>query len=288
VQRSATGWRRISPSFWRAPDNPQIFGDLEADARPVLDLLAARNRTAGPRVTATAVSVQLAAYVLRRVPELNCVLRRGAFHERDSIDIAVIVSLGGGTDLSMIRVERADELTLEQIAERIARRAGGVRRGNDPLLGATKRLIGQAPTWAVRPAVRTVDLLVNDLGIDVPLLGIPREPFGSAIVSSVATFGLSHGYGPLSPVYRVPMFLLVGAVEDRPVVDDGAVVARPTLPLCATFDHRYVDGAQLGRAADAARTYLADPGAFDPVVRPRASISASRGVGAQQLPLERK
>jgi pyruvate dehydrogenase E2 component (dihydrolipoamide acetyltransferase) len=45
---------------------------------------------------------------------------------------------------------------------------------------------------------------------------------------------------------RVPevAILGVGRVEPRAVVRDGAVVARPILPLALTFDHRVIDGEQ--------------------------------------------
>lgn len=47
-------------------------------------------------------------------------------------------------------------------------------------------------------------------------------------------------------IIRVPevAILGVGRVEPRAVVRDGAVVARPILPLALTFDHRVVDGEQ--------------------------------------------
>jgi pyruvate dehydrogenase E2 component (dihydrolipoamide acetyltransferase) len=41
------------------------------------------------------------------------------------------------------------------------------------------------------------------------------------------------------------------------------VVARPVLPLSITIDHRYVDGAHLGRALHALRGYLEDPALYE-------------------------
>jgi pyruvate dehydrogenase E2 component (dihydrolipoamide acetyltransferase) len=37
--------------------------------------------------------------------------------------------------------------------------------------------------------------------------------------------------------------LWVGRVRERAVVADGAIVARPTLQACLTYDHRVIDGA---------------------------------------------
>jgi 2-oxoacid dehydrogenases acyltransferase (catalytic domain) len=60
------------------------------------------------------------------------------------------------------------------------------------------------------------------------------------------------------------LLLLVGEITERPVVEAGAVVARPILPITATIDHRYADGWHVSRALIAFREYLADPGAFEP------------------------
>ncbi|HEX9902310.1 MAG TPA: 2-oxo acid dehydrogenase subunit E2 [Acidobacteriota bacterium] len=36
-------------------------------------------------------------------------------------------------------------------------------------------------------------------------------------------------------------------IADRPRVEEGRVVVRKTLPLCLSFDHRVVDGAEAAR-----------------------------------------
>lgn len=94
---------------------------------------------------------------------------------------------------------------------------------------------------------------------------MPRQAFGGAMVTSVGMWGVRRAFSPLAAYYRVPVLVLVGAVEQRAVVVDGQVVARPVLGVTATFDHRYVDGAQAVRFAAAAREYCANPVAYEPV-----------------------
>jgi pyruvate dehydrogenase E2 component (dihydrolipoamide acetyltransferase) len=65
------------------------------------------------------------------------------------------------------------------------------------------------------------------------------------------------------PFARVPLYLAVGAVRDRPFVVDGALTVRPTVLLTATADHRVVDGAHAGALAAWLRTVLADPQVLD-------------------------
>ncbi len=71
----------------------------------------------------------------------------------------------------------------------------------------------------------------------------PSELQGSTFtVSNFGALGLDEGV----PVINYPeaAILGMGALKSRPVVIDGAVVARPTMTLTCAFDHRIVDGAE--------------------------------------------
>jgi len=70
----------------------------------------------------------------------------------------------------------------------------------------------------------------------------PAELSGSTFtVSNFGALGLDDGV----PVINYPEAAIVGmgSMKARPVVVDGAVVARPTMSLTCAFDHRIVDGA---------------------------------------------
>jgi pyruvate dehydrogenase E2 component (dihydrolipoamide acetyltransferase) len=107
--------------------------------------------------------------------------------------------------------------------------------------------------------------MTGDRRIDLRRFGLPREFFGSAIVTSVGMFGVQRAYGPLSPYYRIPFLALVGEVTKKPVVVDDEIVIRPILTISATMDHRYLDGAHAAKLARSVRAYLAEPSAFEPV-----------------------
>jgi pyruvate dehydrogenase E2 component (dihydrolipoamide acetyltransferase) len=59
-------------------------------------------------------------------------------------------------------------------------------------------------------------------------------------------FGVDSGFAPFTPVARCPIIITVTRIKDRPWVVGGAVVPRPVLRLCGTFDHRVIDGATAG------------------------------------------
>lgn len=80
---------------------------------------------------------------------------------------------------------------------------------------------------------------------------------GTFTVTDLGAVGDEH----VDPVIDAPQtaILAVGALERRPVVRDGEVVAEPTLPLSLAVDRRVIDGADAAAFLDALTEYLEDP-----------------------------
>jgi pyruvate dehydrogenase E2 component (dihydrolipoamide acetyltransferase) len=77
---------------------------------------------------------------------------------------------------------------------------------------------------------------------------------------TVTNFGAIGGEYA-SPIINVPetAILGIGALKERPVAEDGEVLAKPTLPLSLAIDHRVIDGADAARFVNTLKEYLADP-----------------------------
>ena len=84
-------------------------------------------------------------------------------------------------------------------------------------------------------------------------------PFGACVITSVGMLGLDEGFVPPTPFARVPLYVLLGAIRDQAVVEDGQVVVRPMLTITATIDHRFMDGFQGAVLARKVREIFADP-----------------------------
>src|SRR6187200_1270269 len=103
-----SNWRKIAPAMWSHPRDPQIYGDLELDATPVLGFIEDVRSSSGAHVTVTHVVGRAVAQALALHPELNCTLSRGRFKPRETVDISFIVAVGDGRDLSSVKVRNAD------------------------------------------------------------------------------------------------------------------------------------------------------------------------------------
>jgi pyruvate/2-oxoglutarate dehydrogenase complex dihydrolipoamide acyltransferase (E2) component len=263
--RKLKGWRKIAASTWNEPNDPQIYGDVEIDATPALAYIDAARDATAIRVTLTHVVGKALAHAFAENPDLNGRLYRGRFVERDSIDIFFIVSAEQGQELTGVKVEHADAKSVVQIARELGERAARIHAGQDEEMGQTKELFERFPPWILGKLLRIGAWLSVDRDLDLKKQGLPRQAFGSAMVSSVGMFGIQHAYAPLSPYYRVPLLVLVGEVQRRPVVTDGdRIEARPLVNLAATIDHRYIDGFHAARLSRSVRAYMDEPSRFEP------------------------
>jgi pyruvate/2-oxoglutarate dehydrogenase complex dihydrolipoamide acyltransferase (E2) component len=268
-----SGWRKIAGALWSEPRDPQIYGLLELDASGLLAFIA-RARAAGSHVTPTHLVGRALAHALTVVPELNVRLVGCRVVPRGSVDVFFITAVERGHDLSGIKIVDVANTHVFEVARQLSERSTELKRGHDPTLARAKALMTRLPRPLLRWALRTAAWATGEHAWSLPGLGVDAAPFGSAMVSSVGMFGLPIGFAPLVWLYRVPLLVLVAEIQEKPVAIAGRVEVRPVLPLTCTVDHRYTDGAQLGRALTAFRAYLADPSAHEPALLPRGNGTA--------------
>ena len=134
----------------------------------------------------------------------------------------------------------------------------------------------QAITVPANNLVNTLLLREGALGwlglpdVDLSFLGLPKDPFGSAMVTNVGSLGLEEAYVPLVPYSKVPLLVAVGALKRTVAVREGDVIEPVTvMRLFATFDHRILDGAHAAKMAGTLHRIFADPWtSFGGVERP--------------------
>jgi hypothetical protein len=258
------GWRKLAGSAWGRPLDPQFFGDLELDAGAMLAFIDQARRRTGVHVTVTHLVGRAVARGLAVVPELQVRLARGREYQRESVDVFFIVAAAGGQELTGVKIRHADRMSAVELGAEVNRRAAAMAGGRDQELGRGKALLAALPSPVLRWALRAGAWLTSDLNLDLGFLGLPRQAFGGAMITSVGGWGVGHAYSPLAHFYRVPVLVLAGAVEPRPAVVAGELAVRQMITLTATFDHRYVDGFHAAEFARAVREYCEQPSAFEP------------------------
>jgi pyruvate/2-oxoglutarate dehydrogenase complex dihydrolipoamide acyltransferase (E2) component len=255
--------RKLAIASWRGPREPNIYGKLELDATEALAYLRAVRERTGEKVTLTHLVGRATAAALAEEPTLNGRIRLGRYVPNDRVSLAFLVSMPDGSDLARAKVEDVDRKDVATIAAELRERSERLRTGADDDWEQSKKIVRALPTWLLRPVVWFTGWVTASLGVGAAPLGLERQPFGSAIVTSVGMFGLDEAWVPPTPFARVPLYVLIGAVRERPAVVDGEVVTRPMLTVTATLDHRFVDGFQAGTLVRSFRRAFENPSSLE-------------------------
>jgi len=265
VDRFNTPWRVTSAAIYTTPTDSRVYGTLDIDVTEAKKFID-RKRAEGVKIT----MVHMATAVLARAmafdaPDMNCFIRRGAVVGRKHIDVMVPVQVGGETGVTAAIIRNAHARTVSDIAAEIREKASRSREGEEIKAAQNKYLLNRIPWPLRRPVFRLLKWITVDMGIEIPALGLSAHSFGSFVVSDIGSFGLNTGMTALMPAAKVPCVVVLGKIEEKPVVRRGEIVVRTILPLTGTFDHRIVDGMQIGKLARGLKRAFRKPEWLDAV-----------------------
>jgi pyruvate/2-oxoglutarate dehydrogenase complex dihydrolipoamide acyltransferase (E2) component len=252
-------WRVMALHAWDAPRDPSVYGLIEVPVEPAQRYIARLREESGMKVTLTHLVGKAVGVALAERPEVNAIVRRGRLYARDTIDVFFQVAFEGGENLAGAKVGDVDKKSVVEIARELGQRAERIRTKKDDPTQESARMLSRLPPRLVRTMMKLTETLTYDFDLDLSRFGIPYDAFGSCMVTNVAGYGLTVGHAPLFPPGRVAIVLTVGAVREVPAVVDGKLIARQSLAIGASFDHRIMDGYHAGRLAKRFREVLENP-----------------------------
>lgn len=256
-------FRRIALGTWATTYDPQVYGTLSLRMEPALAYIEAFRQKTGKRLTVTHLVAKAVALALKEMPDANALLRMGRLYPRRSIDVFLQVVMTdpktGKPDLSGVTLRSVDQASLVEIVGATEKSVEKVRTDSDPELARSRGTLARVPGLLLGYVLRLLSFLLYTLNWDLSALGVPRDGFGSVMVTNIGSLGLEQAYAPLVPWSRVPMVIAAGMVVDEPVVENGQIVPGKVMRLSATFDHRYLDGAHAATLARVVRRAFAEP-----------------------------
>ncbi len=246
-------------ALYGAPNEGKIYGTIEADVTKAWDFIM-EERGMGHRITMThLVAAALGRAIGIHVPETNVWIRRGRLIPRQDVIITIAVNMRKGSEMTSIRVRGAHRKTIFEIGEYVRQKAADARGGKESKTNRNKYVLGSLPWILRRPVYLFVRWIYTTLGLSLPFMGLREDSFGSVTLSNIGSHGLSTGMGALFPASRLPMVVIMGKEEKKPVVRKGEITIRKILPLTGTFDHRVVDGYHAGALAHYVKHYIEHP-----------------------------
>jgi len=242
-----SSWRKIAIGTWNRGGDPSVYGILEANVGPLLKYIENLKAKSGARITLSHAVGRIIGEVLKRHPEINCVLRFGRVYPRKTIDVFFQVATDSqGKDLSGMVIRN-------------------IRAKGDVDYKKMKDLIGLLPGFFTKMILGFGRIFNLQLNLWSPLMGTPRDAFGSLMLTNIGSLGLDLAFAPLVPYSGIPLLVAVGAVEMKPVAkpngDGFSVGVAPLMKLCVTFDHRIIDGIHAAKMTKTLKAIFANPDA---------------------------
>lgn len=265
MDRFNTPWRVTSAAIYTTPTDSRVYGTLDIDVTETKKFID-RKREEGVKLTMVHMATTaLARSVAFEAPEMNCFIRRGSIVGREHLDVMLTVQVGGETGVTPVIIRNAHARKVTDIAAEVREKAARSRAGGEIKAAKNKYVLNRIPWPLRRPIFLFLKWITVDMGIEIKALGLSANSFGSFVVSDIGSFGLNTGMTALMPAAKIPCVVVLGKIEERPVVRNGEVVVRTILPLTGTFDHRVVDGMQIGKLARGVKRYFRKPEWLDEV-----------------------
>jgi pyruvate dehydrogenase E2 component (dihydrolipoamide acetyltransferase) len=242
-------FRKIAMGSWRTAGDPSVYGLLEIDVSKALQYLEQLQKQTSVKVTISHLVGKATAIALKQRPEINGLIRFARIYQRKHVDLFYQINVPGDPNdpvgkakLSGEVVRKAETLSAVQIAEELNQRASHLKKGGEGELSKSMDMMKLIPWSMMYWALKFSAFLTYGLGLNLKFLGIPRDPFGSVMITNIGSIGVDLAWAPLVPYTRVPLLLTVGAIKDRAWVVNGKVEVRPVMRVGITFDHRFMDG----------------------------------------------
>lgn len=236
-------WRKTATTLYKKPDDSKILGSVELDISELQDYIA-HKRKEGLKITLTHFfTLATARAIKEKLPELNTYVQRGNIRSFQNIDATVSVLLRKN-EMGSVKVEKADQFTLQEFAPFLQKKILEARNGTENDAMKLKDKLAVIP-WPLRGlAYWIVKKLLVDWGIS--FAGISANNMGSFIVSNIGSLGLDNGYPALFPAANVSFVLILGGIKKTPLVINDEIQIRTVITLAGALDHRVVDASHAG------------------------------------------
>ena len=206
-------------------------------------------------------ALRVAARGLALVPKMNAFVVGRRLYRRHDREITFSMKrkqLDREAKLSAVKLRIPPGQTFIELCERINSHIEIERSGTKTYSDSELALLKRLPRAAINLGVHLFRWL--DYHNLLPGSFIRGDGmYTSVFVANLGSVGMDAGFHHLYEWGTCPLFLMVGKVEDRVLVEDGQMVVRKVLPLRFSYDERIEDGFNAGFGINALRETLENP-----------------------------
>ncbi len=166
--------------------------------------------------------------------------------------------LGKEAKIAVVKMKVEDKDTFENYVQRVNQKIGIERSDKVTYTDKELNLFLRLPRFILSKAIRVFYWL--DYHNCLPGAFIVNDVmYTSGFIANLGSLKMGAGYHHLYEWGTCPLFLMLGKIEERAMVEDGQVVARRVLHIRFSFDERIDDGLNAGKGIESLRAILEDP-----------------------------
>ena len=252
IVRKALMW------WFHWPGNPYVSVTAAVDFTGARAYLEQLNADGQAQVSINHLVVAVAARVNHEFPEANAWVVGNKIRRQPHVGVAMPVDLSGhqaaSQQTSLAVVQKADTLTLRQVADAGRREVTAERQGQttNPFIRVASGIVDRLPYSFL---ARGLDLC--DLASRHPVVSMALQRqlgFTTVVTNAGAPFGRMDGLLFRGGAFEIPQRLFhvgtvwgISAIQDEVLAIKGKPEVRPAMPVVLVFDHRLFDGVKAGR-----------------------------------------
>lgn len=253
-------WRKSAIGTWSVTSDSTVYSIQKLQINELKEFLKIYNKKNDSRVNLSHFMGKACGMALEEFPQINSIIRFGKIYPRREISIFYhVASDKEGNDLSGTVVRKVDQISLKKLSEVLITDFIRIRKGDDFNFKKTKQSIKFAPSFLLTPIISLIGHFMYALNLWSPLLGTPKDCFGSMMITNVGSLGIQTAMTPLAAYSRVPLILSLGRPYEDAYSSNGEIKSGLFVDLCWTFDHRLMDGVIGARMMKSIKNYIENP-----------------------------
>jgi pyruvate dehydrogenase E2 component (dihydrolipoamide acetyltransferase) len=252
-KRKLTPWRKLSLASWRPTGDSSTYclEDIEMDEM--------KRYCTTHNINLNCFLIKALSKTIEKHPKINSTIRFWNIRERDEISIFFHTVQDAATDdLSGILIKDGQNKPLsdlnQEFLEKIELSGKGITEHNE-----SKKIVKFLPSIFTKPLVDFYAFVVYSLNLNLRVFKAPKNAFGSVMLTSVGSLGISKALCPIAPYTRVPMVISFGKIEKKPTVVNNVLTIKELCTFGFTFDHRIMDGIHFAEFLNCFKTFLTQP-----------------------------
>ena len=252
-------YRRLMQFVMPSRTESLVYFETKVRAEALEEYLAEARPAFGANITHASVAAVMAG--LAKTPQLNRFALGRRLYQRNErwVTFAAKRSKGDAkAALAEVKLRGREGETFAQLCRRINDQIDVERSGVSTAADRQFELFNALP----RPVLRGAAAVMKWLDYYNALPGSFIDDDGmytSCFLANLGSLEMSAAYHHLYEWGNCPLFMMVGAVVDEPVVEDGELAVGRVLTIRWTYDERIADGLTARHGIDRVVEILGDP-----------------------------